>query len=150
VDYLETAKAVMWIGLAILFAASGVGAGYALVRTGRLLRRTELDLHRTVDEVVPILAKAGTSMDQVNRQLGKVDVMLDSAVDMTEALDTSVRAVSHAITEPVRAVSSAMSGAAETARSFRERVSGERASTGRDAEESAAATTAAASAEPSA
>lgn len=119
----------MWIGLAILFAGSGIGIAYALFRTGRLLRRTEVDLHRTVDEVVPILAKTGTSMDQVNRQLGKVDVMLDSAVDMTEAIDTSVRAVSHAITEPVRAVSSAMAGAAETARSFRDRVAGDRPET---------------------
>ena len=137
----------MWIGLAILFAASGIGIGYALVRTGRLLKRTERDLHRTVDEFVPILVKTGTSMDQINRQLGKVDVMLDSAVDMTEALDTTVRAVSHAVTEPVRAVSSAMSGAAETARSFRDRVAGDRPSnvaeqhaSSRDAAEAAAAT----------
>ena len=125
-DFLETSKAIMWLGLAVLFAAGGLGFAYAMVWTGRLLRRTELDLHRTVDELVPIMVKAGVSMDQVNQQLGKVDVMMDSAVDMTESLDTTVRAVSHAITEPVKAVSSAVSGAAETARSFKERVAGER------------------------
>ncbi len=118
----ETAKAIMWLGLALLFALAGIGTGYVLWRVGRLLRRTEHDLHRTVDEVVPIMAKAGVSMDRVNDQLGKVDLMMDSAVDMADALDSTVRAVSHAVTEPVRAVSSTFAGAAEAARSFRDRV----------------------------
>lgn len=118
----DTAKAIMWLGLALLFALGGVGLAYVLWRVGRVLRRAEKDLHRTVDGVVPLIAKAGVSMDRVNDQLGKVDVMMDSAVDMTEALDTTVRSVSHAIVEPVRAVSSTMAGAAEAARSFRERV----------------------------
>ena len=121
----DTAKAMMWLGLALLFALAGLGLGYVLWRLGRVLRRAERDLHRTVDGVVPLIAKAGVSMDRVNDQLGKVDVMMDSAVDMTEALDTTVRAVSHAITEPVKVVSSTMSGAAEAARSFRERMSEE-------------------------
>lgn len=120
-DY-EDAKAIMWLGLALLFAAAGIGLGYALWRVGRILRGVEKDLHRTVDEVVPLLSKAGVGMDQVNDQLGKVDVMMDSAVDITQSLDTTVRAVSHAVTEPVRAVSSTVAGAAEAARSFRERV----------------------------
>lgn len=119
----DTAKAIMWLGLALLFALAGFGLGYVLWRVGRVLRRAERDLHRTVDGVVPLIAKAGVSMDRVNDQLGKVDVMMDSAVDMTEALDTTVRAVSHAVVEPVKAVSATMAGAAEAARSFRERVS---------------------------
>lgn len=118
----DTAKAMMWLGLALLFALGGIGLGYVLWRLGRVLRRAEKDLHRTVDGVVPIIAKAGVSMDRVNDQLGKVDIMMDSAVDITESLDTSVRAVSLAITEPVKAVSSTMAGAAEAARSFRDRL----------------------------
>ncbi|MBC7461706.1 MAG: hypothetical protein H7287_10125 [Thermoleophilia bacterium] len=119
---LEDAKAIMWLGLALLFAAGGLATAYLLWRIGRAVRTVELDLHRTVDEFVPIITKAGVGIDQVNSQLGKVDVMLDSAVDMTEALDTTVRAVTHAVTEPVRAVSGAVSGAAEAARSFRDRL----------------------------
>jgi hypothetical protein len=118
----DTAKAIMWLGLALLFALAGLGLGYVLWRTGRILRRAEQDLHRTVDGVVPIIAKAGVSMDRVNDQLGKVDIMMDSAVDMTDALDTTVRSISHAVVEPVRAVSSTFAGAAEAARSFRQRV----------------------------
>lgn len=119
---LEDAKAIMWLGLALLFAAGGLASAYLLWRIARAVRTVERDLHRTVDEMVPIITKTGVSIDTVNQQLGKVDVMLDSAVDMTEALDTSVRAVTHAVTEPVRAVSGAVSGAAEAARSFRDRL----------------------------
>ncbi|MCW2973283.1 MAG: hypothetical protein JWN72_1556 [Thermoleophilia bacterium] len=119
---LEDAKAIMWLGLALLFAAGGLATAYLLWRIARAVRTVERDLHRTVDEVVPIITKAGVGLDQVNSQLGKVDVMLDSAVDMTEALDTSVRAVTHAVTEPVRAMSGAVTGAAEAARSFRDRL----------------------------
>lgn len=128
----ETAQAIMWLGLALLFALAGVGTGYVLWTVGRLIRRTERDLHRTVDEVVPIIAKAGVSVDHVNEQLGKVDVMMDSAVDMTEALDSTVRAVSHAITEPVKVVSTTVAGAAEAARSFRDRMADPETAGGRE------------------
>ncbi len=126
----DTAKAIMWLGLALLFALVGLGTGYLLWRVGRLLRGTERDLHRTVDEVVPVIAKAGVSVDHVNDQLGKVDVMMDSVVDMTDALDSTVRAVSHAITEPVKVVSSTLAGATEAARSFRDRVASDDAAAG--------------------
>lgn len=121
----EQAKAIMWLGLALLFAMGGLGIGYVMWRLGRVLGGAERELHRTVDGVVPLMAKAGVSMDRVNDQLGKVDVMMDSAVDMTDALDSTVRAVSHAVTEPVKAVSTTMTGVAEAARSFRERVANE-------------------------
>lgn len=116
------AKAIMWLGLAVLFALVGGGTAYLLWRIGRLVRGVEADLHRTVDEVVPVIAKTGVSVDHVNDQLGKVDVVMDSVVDMTDALDSTVRAVSHAVTEPVKIVSTSLAGAAEAARSFRDRV----------------------------
>jgi uncharacterized protein YoxC len=118
----EEAKSIMWIGLALMFALIGGGAAYAMWRLGRVFHGAQKDMHRTVDEVVPLLAKAGVSMDQVNDQLGKVDIMMDSAVDMTQSLDTTVRTVSTAITEPVKLVSSTVAGAAEAARSLRERL----------------------------
>jgi hypothetical protein len=133
----DTAKAIMWLGLALLFGLAGFGLGYVFWRLGRVLRRAERELHRTVDGVVPLMAKAGVSMDRVNDQLGKVDVMMDSAVDMTEALDTTVRAVSHAVTEPVRVASSTFAGAAEAARSFRDRLGDDAATDGDEPDGSA-------------
>jgi hypothetical protein len=115
----------MWIGLTFLFVVGGAGFAYALWRVGRLLRAVEVDLHRTVDEVVPVIGKAGTSVDTINDQLGKVDLMLDSAVDMTESIDTAVRAVSIAVTEPIKKVSGTMAGMTEAVASFRDRMGDE-------------------------
>jgi hypothetical protein len=120
---IELAKTIMWLALAVLFAAGGIGLGYALWRTGRMLRRLERDLTRTVDEVVPVIAKTSVSMDTVNTQLEKVDVMLDCAVDLTVSLDTAVRAVSMAVVEPVKKVSGAVAGVGEAVVSFRDRLS---------------------------
>jgi hypothetical protein len=119
---LADAKTLMWLGLALLFALSGLGLGYALWRTGRALRRIEKDLHRTVDEVVPVITKAGVSMDTVNSQLVKLDTIMDSAVDMTDSLDKAVRAASYAVVEPVKKVSGAFAGVGEAVTSFRDRV----------------------------
>lgn len=120
---IHDAQTIMWLGLAFLFAVGGAGLAYALWRTGRLLRGMERDITRTVDEVVPVIVKTGVSMDTVNVQLEKLDVMMDSAVDMTGSLDTAVRAVSIAIVEPVKKVSGVFAGAGEAATSFRERMS---------------------------
>ncbi|MBC7645398.1 MAG: DUF948 domain-containing protein [Thermoleophilia bacterium] len=119
---INDAKDIMWLGLAAFLVLAGLGLAYALWRTGRMLLGVEEDLHRTIDEVVPVIAKAAVSIDTVNSQLGKVDLMLDSAVDMTESLDTTVRAVSIAITEPVKKVSGAVAGAGEAVSSFRDRM----------------------------
>ncbi len=120
---IELAKTIMWLALSALFVLGGVALAYALWRVGRMLRSIERDLTRTVDGVVPIIVKTGVSMDAVNTQLEKVDVMLDSAVDMTESLDTAVRAVSMAVVEPVKKVSGAVAGVGEAVVSFRDRMS---------------------------
>ena len=122
---IEGAKDVMWLGLAFLFVVGGAALAYLLLRTGRLLRGLERDLHRTVDEVVPVISRASGTMDAVNEGLGKVDLMLDSAVDAVDAADTTVRAVSIAVTEPVKKVSGAVAGVTEAVSSFRERVTQE-------------------------
>ena len=119
---VNDAKDIMWLGLAAFLVLLGLGLAYALWRTGRVLLGVEVDLHRTVDEIVPVIAKAAVSVDTVNSQLAKVDLMLDSAVDMTESLDTTVRAVSIAITEPVKKVSGAVAGAGEAVKSFSDRM----------------------------
>lgn len=137
---MEDAKAVMWLGLSFLFLVGGAGFAYLMWRAGRALRGVEKDLHRTVDEVVGVIGetstlvsktgtsmelmvdKAGTSMDTVNLQLQKVDVMMDSAVDMTESLDTSVRAISMLITEPVKKASAAFAGVGGAVSSFASQV----------------------------
>jgi hypothetical protein len=49
-----------------------------------------------------VITKVGGSVDRVNGQLDKLDVVTDSAVDAVDSIDSAVRAVSFAVTTPVK------------------------------------------------
>ena len=68
---------------------------------------------------MPLIGKVGGSVDRVNMQLDKVDVMTDSAVDAADSQDTAVRAVSLAIARPVQKVSGLAAGIAAGAADLR-------------------------------
>lgn len=57
-----------------------------------------------------MINKVGGTVDRVNGQLEKVDVITDSAVDAAESVDTAIRAVSFAVTKPVQKLSGLATG----------------------------------------
>ena len=83
-------------------------------RLSSFIRGTERDL-------LPVIVKAGGTVDRVNDQLDKLDVVTDSAVSMADSADTAVRAVSTAITTPVKKVSGLAAGVAHGFSAFRAR-----------------------------
>jgi ABC-type transporter Mla subunit MlaD len=95
---------VLNYALAIFFIAGGLGLAYMLVRLGGTFARLSSLLQGTERDFLPVLQKAGGTVDRVNDQLDKLDVVTDSAVSMAESADTAVRAVSTAITAPVKKV----------------------------------------------
>jgi uncharacterized protein YoxC len=100
----STAGDVLDYALAVFFVASGLGLAYMLVRLGGTFARLSSLISGTEREFLPVLHKAGGTVDRVNDQLDKLDVVTDSAVHMAENADTAVRAVSTAITTPVKKV----------------------------------------------
>jgi uncharacterized protein YoxC len=95
---------VLDYALSVFFVASGLGLAYMLVRLGGTFARLSSLVRGTERDFLPVLQKAGGTVDRVNDQLDKLDVVTDSAVHMAESADTAVRAVSSAITAPVRKV----------------------------------------------
>jgi hypothetical protein len=94
----------------VFLLAVGLAAAYMLVRLGGTFGRLSAFISGVQDEVLPVINKAGVTVDQVNAQLEKVDVITDSAVDAANSADTAVRAVSLAITRPVQKVSGFAAG----------------------------------------
>ena len=90
--------------------AVGLGMAYMLVRLGGTFARLSAFISGVQEEVLPVINKSGTTLDHVNAQLEKVDVITDSAVDAANNADTAVRAVSLAITRPVQKVSGFAAG----------------------------------------
>lgn len=92
---------VAYIALSVFLLA----AAYAFVRLGGTFARVSAFIKGTQEELLPVFGKVGGTVDRVNAQLEKVDVVTDSAVDAADAADTAVRAVSFAITRPVQKLS---------------------------------------------
>jgi hypothetical protein len=91
-----------WAALAFFLVAVGFGLAYLFFRLGETLKRLSSFIRGTEAELLPVIGKVGGSVDRVNGQLDKLDVVTDSAVDAVDSVDTAVRAVSFAVTTPVK------------------------------------------------
>jgi hypothetical protein len=117
----STSGDVLNYALAVFFVASGVGLAYMLVRLGGTFSRLTSLIKGTERDFLPVLVKAGGTVDRVNDQLDKLDVVTDSAVSMADSADTAVRAVSTAITTPVKKVTGLSAAVSHGFAAFRAR-----------------------------
>jgi hypothetical protein len=112
---------VLWIALSAFLVVVGLALAYALVRLAATLRSASSLVQGLEKEVLPLISKAGGTVDRVNAQLDKVDQITDSAVDAADSLDTAVRAVTIALTRPVKKISGLAAGLAHGFSAFRAR-----------------------------
>jgi len=117
----STSGDVLDYALVVFFLASGLGLGYMLVRLGGTFGRLSSLIKGTERDFLPVVVKAGGTVDRVNDQLDKLDTVTDSAVSMADSADTAVRAVSTAITTPVKKVSGFAAGVSHGFSAFRAR-----------------------------
>jgi uncharacterized protein YoxC len=105
-----SASDAAYLALALFLVAVGLALAYAFVRLGGTFARLTAFLKDTQEEVVPVIGKAGGTIDRVNMQLDKVDLITDSVVDAVDNADTAVRAVSFAVQRPVQKVTGLAAG----------------------------------------
>jgi uncharacterized protein YoxC len=98
----STAGDIAYVALAFFLVAVGATLGYAFVRLAGMLRRVSSLIGGVEQELVPVLNKAGGSIDRINDQLDKLDVVTDSAVDAVESVDTVLRAIAGVIKLPAK------------------------------------------------
>jgi hypothetical protein len=117
----STSGDVLNYALAVFFVAGGLGLAYMLVRLGGTFARVSSFVQGTERDLLPVIVKSGGTVDRINDQLDKLDVVTDSAVSMAENADTAVRAVSTAITTPVKKVSGLAAAVSHGFGAFRSR-----------------------------
>lgn len=100
------------LALAVFLFFVGLSFAYAFVRLGGTLGRVSAFIKGTQEELLPVINKTGGTVDRVNAQLDKVDLVTDSAVDAADSVDTAVRAVSFAIQRPVQKIAGLAAGIA--------------------------------------
>jgi hypothetical protein len=124
----------LWIALSVFFVLVALGLTYLLVRLGGTVGQVTSYLRGLERETLPVINESHGTLQRVNAQLDKADLVTDSAVDIADSVDTAVRAVSFAITRPVQKISAFAEGIAHGLASLRVRMSPRRAyETGREA-----------------
>jgi uncharacterized protein YoxC len=112
---------VVDIALAIFLILTGAGIAWVSLELGATLQRLSAFIKGTQEEVLPVINKAGTTVDHVNAQMEKLDRVTDSAVDAADSADTAVRAVSFAITRPVQKITGFAAGVSHGVAEFKTR-----------------------------
>ena len=98
---------VLWIVLCVFLVIVGLALAFLLLRLSGTARRLTLLLQGIESSVIPLVTRVQGTVDRVNTQLDKADLVTTSLVDGADAADTAVRAVSMAITRPVMMISGA-------------------------------------------
>ena len=99
-----TTNQALDVVLSLFLILTGLAIAYAFWRLGVLFSQLRDTVQHTEEEVLPVVHKSGGTLDRVNTELDKLDVMTDSAVDAVTALDRAVRAVSTVVTAPIEAL----------------------------------------------
>ena len=99
-----TTSQALDVVLSAFLILTGLAIAYAFWRLGVLFSQLRDTVQHTEEEVLPVVRTSGGTLDRVNTELDKLDVMTDSAVDAVTALDRAVRAVSAVVTAPIEAL----------------------------------------------
>jgi hypothetical protein len=75
--------------------------GYALIRLASLLDRSREYLNAIDRETVSALERVNGLLDQAGGQMTKIDTLLTTAVDGTQAAERSVRRIAAAVETPL-------------------------------------------------
>lgn len=99
---MSTPTMVLSYAAAFFFVVVAIAAAYALIKVGRLLERVDKVLSDVDQEALPLMRKAGTTLDGVNANLGNVDQITKDVADITDKIDNMANAVEGAVTTPAR------------------------------------------------
>jgi uncharacterized protein YoxC len=148
---MSTPSIVLSYAAAFFFVVVAVAAAYALVKAGKTLERVDKVLADVDQEGVPLMRKAGTTLDGVNANLGNVDQITKDVADITDKIDAMANAVGGAVSTPARKAASFSAGVQGAVSSFMRRdkgsAAGDAAGPGAGGWASKAADTSAAAAE---
>src|SRR4029450_6794608 len=102
---------VAYAALAFFLVLAGLAVAYGALRLGGTLGRASSLIEGTETELLPVITKLGGTLDRVNTQLDKGDVMTDSAVGAGSPVELGVGGGTAVVTRPVRALAGLFTGA---------------------------------------
>ena len=131
---METPTIVLSYAAAFFFVLVAIAAAYALFKAGGTLGRVDTVLDDVDKQAVPLMQKAGTTLDGVNANLGNVDQITKDVADITDKIDAMANAVEGAVSTPARKAASFSAGVQGAVSSFMRRDKGASAGAATDAD----------------
>lgn len=95
------AGSFMRIAIGVFFLLFGLGLIYMLFRLANVFGAATVMVTDVDREVVPILNRLQTTVDEVNQELGQVSGITGNVATTTGALENTTRAVQHTIGSPL-------------------------------------------------
>jgi hypothetical protein len=109
---------VLKAALSLFLVLTGFALAYLFLRMAGVFGRLGTSVTRVTDEVVPILSKAQTTMDGVNREIDRVDEIMVTAVNGAKGAERTLQTISSAATAPVRILTGVAAGVKEGLATF--------------------------------
>lgn len=109
---------VLKAALSLFLVLTGFALAYMFLRMAGVFGRLGASVSRVTDEVVPILNKAQTTVDGVNREIDRVDEIMVTAVNGAKGAERTLQTISSAATAPVRLLTGVAAGVKEGIATF--------------------------------
>ena len=115
---MSTSSLVLRYAAAFFFILVAIAAAYALIKAGKAMGRVEQVLADVDKEALPLMNKAGKTLDEVNVSLANVGEITKDVSQMTDKVDRMAGAVEGAVTAPARKAAAFSAGVSEAVGSF--------------------------------
>jgi uncharacterized protein YoxC len=116
---MEWDGGTVWrIALGVFFVLCGAGAGYALFRLGSVLKKASDILSRVDSQMLPLLTRVETTLDEVNSELSKVDQITGSVAEMVKAVEKTTVGLHRVVATPLGKLAGLTAGLRNSLKSF--------------------------------
>ena len=118
---METPSLVLRYAAAFFFVLVAVFLAYMLFKAARALERVDKVLADVDENAIPLMQKAGGTLDGVNANLENVDEITKDVAGITDKIDKMATSVEGAVTTPARKAAAFSAGVQSAVSSFMKR-----------------------------
>jgi ABC-type transporter Mla subunit MlaD len=104
--FVELMKGLLYLGLAAAFFV----LAWMFLRLASIFSTTEQSIKEVSDQVVPLIGKTHTTVDNINSQLSQLDTAVGDVAGITGELDQTTTVITRGVRSGVIKASSATAG----------------------------------------
>ena len=120
----STSSLVLRYSAAFFFVLVAIALAYLLFKAAKTLERLDKVLVDVDENGIPLMRKAGETLDGVNANLTNVDEITKDVAGITDKIDTMANAVEGAVSTPARKAAAFSAGVQSAVSSFMRRDKG--------------------------